>query len=55
MIGVTGGMLATVGHIAPSGALLAQMLAVTGTGMGIGLTIAKRIPITDLPQLVLSY
>jgi len=45
-------MLATVGHLAPSAALLTQMLAVTGTGMSIGLGIAKKIPITDLPQLV---
>ena len=48
-------MAATFGHLAPSAAVLAQMLTCTGVGMGIGLTIAKRIPITDLPQLVAAF
>jgi NAD(P) transhydrogenase len=52
MLGVSGGILATVGHLAPSSAVLAQMILCSGVGMGLGLEIARRIPITDLPQLV---
>ncbi|KAK7912962.1 hypothetical protein WMY93_013173 [Mugilogobius chulae] len=61
MMGVAGGIAATLGALKPSPELLSQMsLAMaleelwTQTGY-MGLTIAKRIEITDLPQLVAAF
>lgn len=55
MIGVTGGVAATLGSILPSHPVLAQMGGVALGGALIGSTIAKRIEITDLPQLVAAF
>ncbi|NWS00352.1 NAD(P) transhydrogenase, mitochondrial isoform X1 [Motacilla alba alba] len=55
MIGVAGGLAATLGSLNPSPALLAQMSGAMALGGTIGLTIAKRIQITDLPQLVAAF
>jgi len=55
MIGVSGGIAATLGLLQPSHEVLAQMLGVAGAGGLIGTTIAKRIEITDLPQLVAAF
>ncbi|KAG5892953.1 hypothetical protein JTB14_015004 [Gonioctena quinquepunctata] len=55
MIGVAGGIAATLGQIAPSNEVLAQMAACVIGGGGIGTIIAKRIQITDLPQLVAAF
>lgn len=55
MIGVTGGIAATLGHMAPSNEVLMQMGGVAGIGALIGSVIAKRIQITDLPQLVAAF
>jgi len=55
MIGVTGGLTATVGHLAPSTPVLSQMLGACAAGGAIGSIIAKRIEITDLPQLVAAF
>jgi len=55
MMGVAGGIAATLGSLKPSPELLAQMSAVMATGGAMGLTIAKRIEITDLPQLVAAF
>jgi len=55
MIGVSGGIAATIGHINPSPELFAQMAACMGVGGAIGLGIAKRIEVTDLPQLVAAF
>ncbi|XP_053699405.1 NAD(P) transhydrogenase, mitochondrial-like [Sabethes cyaneus] len=55
MIGVSGGIAATLGHMAPSTEVLMQMGGVTGIGALIGSIIAKRIQITDLPQLVAAF
>nr|CAH7751274.1 unnamed protein product [Callosobruchus chinensis] len=55
IVGVTGGIAATVGYISPSTEVLAQMAAVALGGGAIGTYIAKRIQITDLPQLVAAF
>lgn len=55
IIGVTGGIAATLGQIAPSTEVLMQMAAVAGIGGTAGSVIAKKIEITDLPQLVAAF
>jgi len=55
MIGVSGGIAATVGQLVPSTPVLAQMAGVAAVGGGLGATIAKRIEISDLPQLVAAF
>merc|ERR1711970_542005 len=55
MIGVTGGVAATLGQLMPSHPVLAQMAITAGAGGLIGSTIAKKIEITDLPQLVAAF
>ncbi|CAG7787017.1 unnamed protein product [Allacma fusca] len=55
IIGVSSGIAATLGMIAPSTETLAQMSLVCLGGAGIGSLIAKRIEITDLPQLVAGF
>merc|ERR1712045_107987 len=55
MIGVAGGVTATLGQIMPSHPVLAQMGIAAGAGGLIGSTIAKKIEITDLPQLVAAF
>ncbi|XP_071769613.1 NAD(P) transhydrogenase, mitochondrial [Centroberyx gerrardi] len=55
MMGVAGGIAATLGALKPSPELLAQMSAAMAVGGTAGLGIAKRIQITDLPQLVAAF
>lgn len=55
MIGVTGGIAATLGILAPTTEVLAQMAGVAGVGGLLGTVIAKKIEITDLPQLVAAF
>ncbi|XP_061657824.1 NAD(P) transhydrogenase, mitochondrial [Syngnathoides biaculeatus] len=55
IMGVAGGIAATLGALKPSPELLAQMSAAMAVGGTAGLTIAKRIQITDLPQLVAAF
>lgn len=55
MIGVAGGLAATLGGLKPCPELLAQMSGAMAMGGTIGLTIAKRIQISDLPQLVAAF
>ena len=55
IIGVSGGMLATLAGIGASPQLLAQMLGCVGLGGAIGTVIARRMAITDLPQLVAAF
>ncbi|CDW54789.1 NAD(P) transhydrogenase, mitochondrial [Trichuris trichiura] len=55
MIGVAGAMASTIGALEPSKELLAQMLTCISLGGSIGLAIAKRIEVTDLPQLVAAF
>ncbi|XP_029921089.1 NAD(P) transhydrogenase, mitochondrial [Myripristis murdjan] len=55
MMGVAGGIAATLGALKPNPELLAQMSAAMAVGGTAGLAIAKRIQITDLPQLVAAF
>lgn len=55
MIGVGGGVACTLGQILPSHPVLAQMGIAAGAGAVLGSTIAKKIEITDLPQLVAAF
>lgn len=55
MMGVTGGIAATLGLLQPNQEVLAQMIATAAIGGGIGTTIAKRLEISDLPQLVAAF
>nr|CAD7407571.1 unnamed protein product [Timema poppensis] len=55
IIGVSGGIAATLGHLGPTNPVLAQMAGCMAVGGAIGSTIAKRIEITDLPQLVAAF
>uniref|UniRef100_A0A8C6LV39 proton-translocating NAD(P)(+) transhydrogenase n=1 Tax=Nothobranchius furzeri TaxID=105023 RepID=A0A8C6LV39_NOTFU len=55
MMGVAGGLAATIGALKPSPELLSQMSLAMATGGTLGLTIAKRIEISDLPQLVAAF
>ncbi|XP_049854239.1 NAD(P) transhydrogenase, mitochondrial-like [Schistocerca gregaria] len=55
IIGVSGGIAATLGQMAPNTEVLTQMAAAMAVGGAIGTTIAKKIEITDLPQLVAAF
>lgn len=55
MLGVTGGIAATLGILAPTTEVLCQMGGVAGIGGLLGTIIAKKIQITDLPQLVAAF
>lgn len=54
-IGVSGGIAATLGMLSPTVDGLIQVAGVAALGGGIGSIIAKRIEITDLPQLVAAF
>jgi len=55
MIGVSGGIAATLGLLNPSTEVLTQMLVAGGLGGAVGATIAKKVEITSLPQLVALF
>lgn len=52
---MSGGIAATLGHMAPSVDVMTQMAVCMTAGGLIGTTIAKKIEITDLPQLVAGF
>ena len=55
MIRVTAGFASTVGILQPSPEVLALMAATCGIGGILGTTIAKKIEITNLPQLGTAF
>merc|ERR1719184_467717 len=55
MIGVSSGVAATLGLLQPNPEVLTQMAVVAAGGGILGTTIAKKIEITDLPQLVAAF
>lgn len=55
MMGVSGGIAATLGLLQPSTDVLAQMFGTAALGGAIGTGIAKRLEISDLPQLVAAF
>lgn len=55
MIGVSTGVVATLLNLGLPPAVTAQMLTCIGAGGAIGLGIAKKIAVTDLPQLVALF
>jgi len=55
MIGVSSGVAATLGIIKPDPALLAQMGGMMGAGGLLGMIAAKKIEVTDLPQMVALF
>merc|ERR1712004_859733 len=55
MIGVSSGAAATLGLLQPSPEVLTQMAVCAGAGGILGTGIAKKIEITDLPQLVAAF
>ncbi|TGZ67647.1 hypothetical protein CRM22_004709 [Opisthorchis felineus] len=55
MIGVSSGLAATLGIIQPTPELLTQMAACLAGGALIGGIAAKRIEVTDLPQMVALF
>ncbi|XP_029650306.1 NAD(P) transhydrogenase, mitochondrial [Octopus sinensis] len=55
MIGVSSGVAATLGIIKPSPELFTQMAVTMGSGGLIGSVLAKRLEVTDLPQMVALF
>lgn len=55
MIGVSTGIITTLASLGVSNEVLTQMLGCIGAGGLIGTIIAKRMAITDLPQLVAAF
>jgi NAD(P) transhydrogenase len=55
MIGVSSGVAATLGIIKPSPELFTQMAACMGIGGTMGMVLAKKIEVTDLPQMVAFF
>ena len=55
IIGVSSGMIATIAGLGLSPPLMTQMLGCIGVGGAIGTLIARRMAITDLPQLVAAF
>merc|ERR1712223_1985579 len=55
IIGVSSGIAATLGIVQPNPEVLGQMIGTAVAGAAVGTTIAKKIEITALPQLVAAF
>lgn len=55
MVGVSAGVAATLGVLAPTQESFVQMATCMGAGGLIGLVAAKKIEVTDLPQMVALF
>jgi NAD(P) transhydrogenase len=55
IIGVTGGVATTLGVLNATPALYTQMAGAMVGGSAIGLGVARRVKVTDLPQLVAAF
>jgi NAD(P) transhydrogenase len=55
LIGMSTGIAATLGALAPTPAVGAQIAAALAGGGLVGATIARRMAVTDLPQLVAAF
>jgi len=55
MLGVAGGLAGTICSVHVPQATLVQMLATMALGGGLGVGIARRAEVTDLPQLVAAF
>ncbi|KAK7091447.1 NAD(P) transhydrogenase, mitochondrial-like [Littorina saxatilis] len=55
MIGVSSGVAATLGLLKPNAEVFAQMATCMGLGGTIGAAVAKKIEVTDLPQMVALF
>ena len=55
LMGVTGGIAATAGVMAPTAAVATQLLGSLGLGVGLGSVIAQKMKITELPQMVAGF
>ena len=55
IIGVSSGLAATLGIIKPNPELAMQMALSLGSGAGLGVLMAKRLEVTDLPQMVALF
>ncbi|XP_071142240.1 NAD(P) transhydrogenase, mitochondrial-like [Mytilus edulis] len=55
MIGVSGGITATLGILQPSMENFVQMAALMGAGGAIGVIGGKKVEVTDLPQMVALF
>ena len=55
MIGITIAIVTTILFAGMSGQALVYVLIALGIGGGIGALIAKKIPMTDMPQLIAAF
>lgn len=55
MVGVTSGIAATMGIMPASGPLFTQMFGLLGSGAALGVYLARRMKVTELPQMVAAF
>lgn len=55
LVGVSSGILATLGSLSAPPAVLAQIVGCMAAGGALGANVASRIKITDLPQMVAGF